>query len=271
MGPTPQPRPTSGSTADRPDHARHIDYVELGELEATPGNPKTHDLPGLAVSIARFGFTDPCLEDARTGRLVIGHGRLDAVRALHALATGTEPAGLALPAHARDQAREHLTGPDEQLHAPDGIVVTDDGRWHIPVVRGWASRDDDHARGLIIAANKLAENGGWDEQLLPEWLADLTDADAELLAATGFTVDEVDAMNATGQHDDTDPAITGDEDDDEDDEDDLFPGAGEREISIRVDIGLYHRWRRLLDGYAGDTDAERLEALIDDLDEGDSA
>jgi hypothetical protein len=69
---------------------------------------------------------------------------------------------------------------------PDGIRVAGDGRWLVPVVRGWASTDDAAAEAYLVASNRLTERGGWDDTGLAAVLTAVQDADPELLALTGF-------------------------------------------------------------------------------------
>ena len=120
---------------------RRIEYLHVDELVPAPKNPKTHATEQLRASMLRFQFTEPCLIDERTGRLVAGHGRVEALR--EAQAAG--------------------------LDAPDGVQV-DDGRWLVPVVRGWASRNDEESAAYVIASNRLTEVGGWDVTLLADLL-----------------------------------------------------------------------------------------------------
>lgn len=143
---------------------RWIDYVALADIRPAKGNPKLHDTDGIARSVASFGFTEPMMLDERTGHLVAGHGRFADLRTR--AAAGREP--------------------------PDGVKVDEQGRWLAPVVRGWSSMNDEHARAYLAASNKLTINGGWDLDLLPELLTEV-DA-AGLLELTGFSADELAAM-----------------------------------------------------------------------------
>ncbi|MGQ0507545.1 MAG: hypothetical protein ACT4TC_19760 [Myxococcaceae bacterium] len=94
--------------------------------------------------------------DERTGRLVAGHGRRDALLALKQ--NGHPP--------------------------PDGIQVDEHGNWFAPVIRGWRSKNDREADAYWLASNRLTEAGGWHEDALAEILAELRDADA--LSGLGF-------------------------------------------------------------------------------------
>ncbi|MFJ6771639.1 hypothetical protein ACIQOV_11835 [Kitasatospora sp. NPDC091257] len=157
---------------------RYIDYMPLDEVRPAARNPKGHDDDGLDRSVEQFDFTEPGLLDERTDRLVAGHGRYETL------------------ARRRDAGKQ----------APDGVVVTADGTWTVPVVRGWASRDDAHAEAYLIASNNLTTAGGWDGEGLAAMLSDLEQVDPELFAATGFDHAQIDAMledvAAGGQADD---------------------------------------------------------------------
>jgi ParB-like chromosome segregation protein Spo0J len=121
-----------------------IEYVPLSQLERWPRNPKQHDLAQIDKSIERFGFIQPIAVDERTGRIVAGHGRLEALQAMQ------------------------LAG-----KAPPARVLEKDGEWLVPVLRGVEFKDDREAEAFLVADNRLVEIGGWDEQALAKILADL--------------------------------------------------------------------------------------------------
>jgi hypothetical protein len=199
--------------------ARRIEYLRLSDIRGADVNPKDHDLPGLRRSIGEYGFTEAPLLDERTGRLVAGHGRLKDL-----------------------QERRNLGAPP-----PEGIGVDSDGEWLIPVIRGWASETDAHARAYLTASNKLSENGGWDYDVLPDYLRGL--AEQDLLPLTGFTEDELAALLEQGPDPDTD--IDGDPDD---------PGDVPAEpITAPGDLWQLGR-HRLICGDA--TDVTAVETLI---------
>lgn len=147
---------------------RRIEYVPLDEIARAPRNPKGHDAEGIAASVRRFGIVEIVVEDERTGRLVSGHGRLDAF------------------------VEDHAAGADP----PDGIEVDGDGRWLVPVVRGWASADDDEADAALVAVNRLVERGGWAEpDELVAILSGLRERD-RLDLAVGYSSDDLDQIIA---------------------------------------------------------------------------
>ena len=149
-----------------PDQPRRIEYLLLDDLIPALDNPKDHDDPGIVRSIEKFGVVEPQVLDERTGRLVVGHGRWENLLALAAKGGS----------------------------APEGVVVDDDGRWRVPVVRGWASVDDAHAEAYLIASNHLTTRGGWIEDDLVAMLTRLDTA--SLLDVTGFGRDDFDDLVA---------------------------------------------------------------------------
>ena len=58
-----------------------IEYVPLDQLKKAPRNPKAHS-DDIKTSIGRFGYVEPIVVDERTGCIVAGHGRREALLAL---------------------------------------------------------------------------------------------------------------------------------------------------------------------------------------------
>jgi hypothetical protein len=144
---------------------RYTEYLDVRDLPEAVRNPKAHDDAAMAASIDRFGFVEPITMDERTGRLVSGHGRrTDIIRRLEA---GQDP--------------------------PEGVEVAEDGRWLVPVTRGWSSRSDAEAEAFVVAANRIGERGGWDTDLLGQVLLDLR-AMEDGLEGVGYLDDELDAL-----------------------------------------------------------------------------
>ncbi|MCA9693214.1 MAG: DNA modification methylase, partial [Myxococcales bacterium] len=158
---------SQGSTTTRPagETPRRIEYLPLGELEGTPGNPKLHDLDALKASIQRHGLAEVPLRDDRTGRIVAGHGRIDELRAQ--LLAGESP--------------------------PDGVRLRADGEWLVPVLVGWRSKSDADAKHYVIASNQTTRAGGWDVGLFEAMAADALQSAEDLLAA-GFGDLSLDAV-----------------------------------------------------------------------------
>lgn len=146
-----------------------IVHRTLSQLETMrhSGNPKDHDVAGIAASIARFGFTLPIAIDLRSDTIVAGHGRLKALRLLH------------------DRDPSH---PPARVDASDVV-----GDWMIPTV-GFVFVDDDERDAYLIADNKLQESGGYNEQALAAIMARFgPDAD---LRSMGYTRSEYDKLMA---------------------------------------------------------------------------
>lgn len=157
---------------------RWTEYQPIDQLVPADRNSKDHDQVALGASVASFGFVEPVVVDERTGKLLAGHGRTDYLRTLHT--TG-------LP----------VDWPEGAPWPPDGVVVTEDGAWHVQVVRGVASRDDEHAEAMGIALNRVGERGGWKYDILVDSLGSLRDSG--LLDATGFDADYLDDLIAQTQ------------------------------------------------------------------------
>lgn len=145
---------------------RRLEMMPIAGIATATRNPKDHDIGELSKSIGRFGFADGLIFDERTQRLVAGHGRLEALRALQR--AGGEP--------------------------PEGITRTVSGEWLVPVQRGWASKSDADADAFIIAANRISEIGGWDQKALDEMLVELSKGGEAALSGVGFDGDDVDRI-----------------------------------------------------------------------------
>ncbi len=144
------------SPAPAPEGEIRIEYRALAEFKRFPANPKEHDLGEIRASMLRHGFVMPGAEDAATGRLFAGHGRLDVLEVMKA--SGEPP--------------------------PKRIIVRD-GEWFVPVICGVAFPNEAEAEAYLLADNKISEIGGWDAQLLPKSLIRLRDAEVPL-TAMGF-------------------------------------------------------------------------------------
>lgn len=141
-----------------------IEYRRLDRIVPADVNPKAHARDHIRASLERHGFVDPLIDDARTGKLIGGHGRTHVLLDMHT--EGAPP--------------------------PDRIGVDDDGMWLVPVTVGYSSTDDQDAAALLVGLNQTTTAGGWlDDQLAP--LLDSLDN----LAGTGFNQEQVDALLAS--------------------------------------------------------------------------
>lgn len=135
--------------------ALRLVYAPLDSLVSAEKNPKRHHAD-IEASLARFGIVDSIgIVDERTGRLVGGHGRVEALRAMRA--RGAPP--------------------------PAGVEVVDGGTWRVPVMYGWASANDAEATACLVALNELSTAGGWHAQGLGEVLKSIG---AERAKGIGF-------------------------------------------------------------------------------------
>lgn len=139
--------------------ARTIEYLPLEKLPPALRNPRRHAEKDLDASVGRFGYAEPVLLDERTGRLIAGHGRVEALERLKA--KGKPP--------------------------PDGIHERA-GSWLVPVVRGWSSKNDREAEAYLVASNQVGAKGGWDHGPLAEMLKGLEDVGLE---GVGFGPEDV--------------------------------------------------------------------------------
>lgn len=61
-----------------------VKKVSVSKLKPWPGNPRVHseELSMLVKSVEHYGWTNPILVQAGTDRIIAGHGRLEAAKAL---------------------------------------------------------------------------------------------------------------------------------------------------------------------------------------------
>lgn len=123
-----------------------IKYTALSSIVSASANPKRHATASIIQSIEITGFNDPPAIDERTGRLVEGHGRVQALEVMKA--RGDEA-----PANIQDR----------------------DGEWFLPIIRGLTFESDAHATAYLLAHNRLVEAGGWDLEAVAAMVRDITD------------------------------------------------------------------------------------------------
>lgn len=163
---------------------RWTSYVPLTDLTPAVRNPKKHELERVIASIREHGFLDMPVCDERTGRIVSGHGRREALI--------------------------ELQNRGERL--PEGLLVDDDGGWLVPIQRGWSSRTDQEAETLIINLNRLTAAGGWDKRMLAEMLEDLATTDPSSFDSLAFSDEEMESLLAAAPAESLgeEPALGGD-------------------------------------------------------------
>lgn len=139
----------------------HIEMLPLDEVARWPRNPKLHAEGEIQNSVERFGFVQPLLLDEQTGRLVAGHGRLEALQAMRAAGKPT----------------------------PKNITAKGD-KWLVPVLRGVSFQSEAEAEAFLLADNRLVEMGGWDPKGLSEILSSFADKGVDL-SGIGFSPDDL--------------------------------------------------------------------------------
>lgn len=147
---------------------RRIEYMPLDDIQENPANPKAHDTEVIGDSVGRFGYIDGVVLDDRTGYLISGHGRTKTLRAKR----------------------------DAGEAPPDGVQITSDGVWLVPVQRGWSSRSDADAKAALIALNRTTELGGWVDDSLLGLLDELSENDPDGLVGVGYDRDDVDELRS---------------------------------------------------------------------------
>lgn len=166
-----KPKPTPPA-AETPHDARPrwLEYLPLPSIQKAAENPKRH-AESLGESLEAHGYVSPIVLDERTGRLVAGGGRVDALVAAHA--AGKAP--------------------------PEGIRL-DGETWLVPVYRGWRSKDDTQARLYLLADNRVSAAGGWDDDELAAMVAELS-RDGVDLGTAGFSDADVEGILAAAMGD----------------------------------------------------------------------
>ena len=142
-----------------------IIFTKLSEIQEADRNVKDHDIGSIHESMNRFGFTSPLLLNEATGKLVAGHGRIEALK----------------------QKKQFKEG------VPANIKVDDEsGEWLVPVIRGVSFKNEEEAQAYLLADNRLVELGGWNTNALIEELEKL--AEESSLEGTGFDDADIQAM-----------------------------------------------------------------------------
>lgn len=113
---------------------RYIEYMTVDQVVNLfhPANPKDHDLELIRASMERFGYTEAVMLDERSGFLAAGHGRV-----------------------------ELLAADEAEGAQPPADIKVEDGRWLVPVQRGWTSENDDELLAYVITSNQATIAGGW--------------------------------------------------------------------------------------------------------------
>jgi hypothetical protein len=141
-----------------------VEYIDLNEIVEADNNPKDHDLGVIYQSINRFGFNNPIILNDANGKLLVGHGRLQALKLI------------------RDAGED----------APERILV-EDGIWKVPVIKGVNIDNPAEAQAYLLADNRLTELGGWKNMDLIESLNEILEETGDL-DGTGYDLEDVDSI-----------------------------------------------------------------------------
>ena len=142
-----------------------IIYRDIATLRLFERNYREGDVGAIVVSIERFGFNG-ALRVWQDGIVAAGNHALKALQSMKA-------GGYAVPRGVREVA----------------------GQWHAPCV-DVSHLSQVEAEAFAVADNRTQELGLNDEQQLTELLQGIAAQDVDLLAATGYGADELDAMLA---------------------------------------------------------------------------
>lgn len=116
-----------------------------------------------------------------------------------AVARSLEQFGQRKPIVARRSDRSVLAG-NHTLQAARSLGWPD-------IATVWVDDDDATGRAYALADNRTAELGGYDDEALAEMIAAVQGADPELLAATGWTGDDLAALTNSQLPDEGDAPI----------------------------------------------------------------
>lgn len=128
------------------------------------------------------------------------------------------------------------------------------GEERIPVA--WVDVDDDRAKKILLADNRTADLGRYDEALLLDLLKGL---DGDLLG-TGYSPDDVDNIEALLADAGWDDNRAGNDNGAGDPDDDAFNPR----IDLRVSARVFDGWRAMLDTVEGSDDAAKLATYLAD-------
>jgi hypothetical protein len=150
-----------------PERARDLAFVfvPLEDLVPYDRNTKLHpaaQVEEIKNSIRHFGFTNPIVADLEDGGVIAaGHGRRLALLEMF-------------------EAGEEVRLPDGQEVPTGHALVIDCSSW-----------TEAQRRAYALADNKIAENAGWDYDLLKAEIGDLLDLADEDAPLLGFSEDEL--------------------------------------------------------------------------------
>lgn len=200
--------------------------VKLDQIAPYARNSRTHSaaqIAQIAASLEQFGMVGAIV--VREGTLAKGHGTLKAVQSLYAAGKRLYPA----PGQAQGA----------KPYPPGTVPVLD--------VTGWS---DTQFRAYVIADNQLANNAGWDVDILLDEITQL-DEDGFDLDILGFDAAQLDQLEAKyhGAPDEIplDANNAGQGDDDPQEDDDKPGKAAPIRVPVMMELSPAQnaRWREL--------------------------
>ncbi len=144
-----------------------VQYMPISQIVAWDRNPKKHATKKIQASIRRFGFNQPVIMDEKSGKLVAGHGRVEALKLMK-----------------------------ESGEAPPDRVVIQGIDWCVPVVRGVGFKDQKEADGYVVADNRMVELGGWDDDILNDILKQFQGETEDYMEAVGYDLPDLEKLVA---------------------------------------------------------------------------
>jgi len=139
-------------------------WLDIASVKLMGQNPKEHDIGAIIASMQRWGYIDVIGWNRRTGNVLDGNGRLEALRKM-------KLAGMAPPAR----------------------VVADGDVWKAEFLQ--VDIDEKEEPLLATALNRTNELGGWDYDELSKLLQNAL-AEGQKLDGVGWSPEDVDSMTA---------------------------------------------------------------------------
>ena len=148
-----------------------VEYIDLDDIIEADNNPKDHDLGQIYQSIKRFGFNNPIILNDSNGKLLVGHGRLQALKMM------------------RDNGEQAPDRIQVELDTGDGTIEY----WKVPVIKGINIDNPAEAQAYLLADNRLTELGGWKNIDLIESLNEIMEETGDL-DGTGYDLEDIDTI-----------------------------------------------------------------------------
>lgn len=151
---------------------KQVQMNRLHLFQFDEDNPKDHNIGTLIQSIKRHGFIELPVVNDKTGLLVAGHGRVEALQVM---------------------AKENPSEPPLYV-----LQEEDTDEWLVPTIHvNFAT--DEQAKAYMIASNSTVIDGGWHESKLLDMLVEISQ-ETENLLGTGFdSQDVMDMLHANDQ------------------------------------------------------------------------